>query len=189
MVGPLKGHHIPLRVKNVYKPQQSGTLVHSQTTNNQAIKAITAIQGIALTASQSGPLTQITEMVDDSMFHTIGNHADVMISAQSSDRSLLCFVIPTNAGPDAVHSMQNLLETRIAGQPSLAGWSVQPITIITAIGAALNGVSSLSSQIMHALNHIRLLAISQSPARCSLSVVVTPRDAEAAYRQLHALTD
>lgn len=188
MVGPLRESQIPLRVKNVYKPQQTGTLIYAHTKNMQPIKAITAIQGIGLVAGHSGPITKITEMVDDAMFTTIGNHADVMISAQSSDRSFLCFVVPTNAGPDAVHSMQTLLEARIEEQPALAEWSVQPVTIITAIGLALDGSPQLNSQIMQALNNIRLLAISQSPARCSLSIVVAPRDAEAAYRQLHALT-
>jgi bifunctional aspartokinase / homoserine dehydrogenase 1 len=188
MVQPLRQHQIPLRVKNVYKPQQPGTLIHHRTSFNQPIKAVTSIQGISLAVNHSGPLAPILRLVDDTMFNTIGSHADVMISAQSSSQTFLCFVIPTTAGADAVHSIQTTLESRLSVQPDLAEWTVRPINVITVVGSELNGTPSLHSQVMRALEGVKLLAVAQSPALCSLSVIVDPRDGEVTYRQLHTLT-
>jgi bifunctional aspartokinase / homoserine dehydrogenase 1 len=188
MVQPLKQHRIPLRVKNVYKPQQLGTLVHHLVNDTQPIKAVTTIQGIGLGVQHSGPLTKILNVVDETMFNAIGSHADVMISAQSSSRTFLCFVVPTIAGIEATHSIQSLLETEIASQPQLSDWEVFPVNVITAVGAELNGTPSLHSQVMRALEGVRILAVAQSPAQCSLSVVVEPKDAEVTLKQIHALT-
>jgi aspartate kinase len=188
MVRPLQVHHIPLRVKNVYKPQQPGTLIYGAPNKLQPIKAVTAIQGIGLIASQSGPLTQILSLVDETMFMTIGSHTDVMISAQSSAQTFMCFVVPTVAGADAVHSIQTTLQGRLEAQPALAGWTVRPVSIITVVGTELDGSPPVQSQVMQALEGVRLLAVAQSPAQCSLSIVVDPKDAETAYHQLHGLT-
>lgn len=188
MVQPLRAKAVPLRVKNVYKPQQAGTLIHAGTKVSKPIKAVTAIQGIGLSVNHSGPLAQILNLVDDTMFSTLGIHSDVTISAQSSARTFLCFVIPTTAGADAIHAVQTTLQARLEAQPMLTEWIVSPVSVITAVGSELNGNPLLHGAVMQALDGVRLLAVAQSPARCSLSVVIEPKDAETTYRQLHSLT-
>jgi hypothetical protein len=63
-----------------------------------------------LTADWSGSLAPLARLVDETFFATLGTHADVMISSQSASRSFACFVIPTNAGLDAVRIVQNAVE-------------------------------------------------------------------------------
>ena len=98
MIIPLRERRIPLRVRNVFKPQQPGTLVHTGTTPT-GFKAVTTIQGLGLSAQHSGPLATIAALVDEKLSSITGSHTDVMISSQSSSQSFVCFVIPTNAGP------------------------------------------------------------------------------------------
>ncbi|MDX1991619.1 MAG: aspartate kinase [bacterium] len=188
MVRPLQEHQIPLRVKNVFKPQQPGTLIHSSVPRiTRSIKAVTAIQGLALTAARNGSLSAISALVDETLYQTIGSHADVMISSQSSSHSFLAFVIPPLAGPDAIHSSQMALEEKLRIFPE-TGWRVMPISIISAIGTNLDSVNTLTASIFQALDTIRILALSQGPSHCSLSIVVEPQNADAALRRLHALT-
>ncbi|MBC8100275.1 MAG: aspartate kinase [Armatimonadetes bacterium] len=79
MIIPLRDSRIPLRVKNVYKPQQPGTHIHQQAPAIATLKAVTVIQGIALSAERSGSLAGISTLVDDSMFQIMGAHAEVML--------------------------------------------------------------------------------------------------------------
>jgi aspartokinase len=125
--------------------------------------------------------------VDETLFNTIGSHADVMISSQSSTHSFICVVIPTSAGPDAIHTAQNTLEEQLHGQPETQSWQVHPVSIITAIGAKLDMFPALIGEIFQTLHDVRVLAIAQGPSRCSLSLVVEPQDADSALLQIHQM--
>jgi aspartokinase/homoserine dehydrogenase 1 len=188
MIGPLREQGIPLRIKNVFKPQQQGTLIHNITgEKSHSIKAVTSIQGIGLAAKGSGPLASISQMVDETLFHTTGAHADVMISSQSSAESFLCFVIPTNAGPDAGHAVQTELTDRLLNYRDTMEWTVTQVSVITAIGARIDESSLLVGKVLQTLQGIRILALAQGPSHCSLSVVVEPKDADRSLRLIHGL--
>ena len=188
MVKPLRERDIPLRIKNVFKPQQAGTHVANSvhSAGIDRIKAATTIQGISLTANHSGPLMDITELVNETLQTVIGSPADVMITAQSSHQTFMCFVIPTSAGPDALHNTQNALQNRLLGEAN--HWQVKPVTIITVIGNALDAIPRLTAEVLMSLDDIRVLALSQGPSHCSLSIVVAPEDADEALHRIHDLT-
>lgn len=186
MIGPLRDLRIPLWIKNVYKPQQSGTLIHNINLSlPHTIKAVTSIQGLGLRAERSGPLAAISGLVDDTLFSVTGNRAEVMISSQSSAQSFICFVIPTTAGPDALHTTQIALEQGLRESENIGRWVVGPVSIITAIGAHLDESPKLTGQIFHVLDGIRILTVAQGPSHCSLSIVVEPQEAESALLKIH----
>lgn len=188
MIAPLREQQIPLWIKNVFKPRQPGTHVHNLSANQpRSIKSVTSIHGIGLTAQRSGPLSGISQLVDETLFKQAGSHADVMISSQSSTHSFVCFVIPTTAGPDAFHTTQAALDESLNANPEMQTWTVNPVSIITAIGAALDSTPRLTADILQALEGVRVLALAQGPSHCSLSVVVRPQEAQKALFQLHRL--
>jgi bifunctional aspartokinase / homoserine dehydrogenase 1 len=176
MVGPLAQQRIPLRVKNVLKAQHSGTLVQDQTSDKQrTIKAVASIGGIALSAPTSGPLSTLTQIVDQTLFAVTGSHAEVMLTSQSSAQSLLCFVIPTTAGQDVTHTVQHELEAALRGLEGGVRWRVQPVTIITAIGAKIDETPALIGRLLMALEGIRILALAQDTEmalRCVHQIII-----------------
>jgi len=186
MIGPLKKKQIPLRVKNVFKPQLPGTLIHLGTTIPQGeLRAVTAIQGISLSASYSGTLAEISSLVNAILHKTIGSDADVMISAQSSSRTFLTFVIPTASGPDAVHNSLIALNSSLAEDPNHTGWQVDQVSVITVIGTDIDTAPGTLARIFAAANDVRLFALSQGPSRCSISLVVQPEDTDYLLKQVH----
>lgn len=186
MVIPLREVRIPLRVKNVYKPQQPGTLIHhTGQDRTRTLKAVTSIAGLGLTAPRSGPLSPISMLVDETLFATTRNHADVMISSQSSTRSFVCFLIPTSAGPDAVHSIKNALEDNLRRNEETRLWVVNPVSIITVISDRMAEWPDLTAAVLHAIGQTRLLGVAQGPSQCSLSLVVEPGDADEALYLIH----
>lgn len=188
MIKPLRDRNIPLRIKNVYKPQGPGTLIHRGEQNNQKrIKAVTSIQGIGLTAENSGSLAGITRFINDTLFLHTGSHADVMISSQSSSRSFLCFIVPPSAGVDAVDTLQVIIRNRLLEYREFADWQVRLLSILTVVGEALDEMPELIGQIFSALGGIRIVGLAQGPSRCSLSVMVEPDDAENALLKIHTM--
>lgn len=186
MVNPLREKRIPLHVRNVFKPQQPGTLVHTSTTA-VPFKAVTTIQGLALTAQHNGTLSSIAALVNDKLASITGSHTDVMITAQSSSQSFICFVIPTNAGPDALHSLQNALAPVLAKMNDSNSWAMRPVTVVTIAGARVGVDHRLAARLLTALDGVRVLALSQGPSQSSFSLVVETDDADNAVSAIHDL--
>lgn len=188
MIGPLRERHIPLRIKNIFRPREAGTLIDEGNAENSAtIKAVASIQGLSLVSAYSGPLTEITALIDEALFTATGSHAEVMISSQSSARSFVCFIIPTSVGPEAVRSTYSELEKRLQERDYKVPWSIQPVSIITVIGANLDTQVNLVALVFQALSKVRILALAQGPSHCSLSIVVKPEEAERALEQIHSM--
>ncbi|MFN8448479.1 MAG: aspartate kinase [Anaerolineae bacterium] len=185
MILPLRDRNIPLRVRNVFKPQQPGTLVQA-TTAPGGCKAVTMIQGLGLEAPYSGSLAGVAALVDDRLSRITGSHTDVMIASQSSSQSFICFVIPTNAGPDALHSLQNALATPL-GRIDEGSWTMRPVSVISVIGSRISEDHRLTGQILAALDGVRVLALAQGPSHANFSVVVEPDDTDDAVIGIHSL--
>lgn len=185
MVAPLQANNIPLRVKNVYKPQGTGTLVHSGAKTAGVVKSVTQIQGIGLSTGNAGPLTEIVRLTNAHLQRHIGSAAEVMIASQSASRSVITCVIPTTAGPDAVAHLTASLTKELAETTTLRHWTVEPVSIVTAIGDGINATPKLTGRVVSALDDLPLLGVSVGAGGCSVSVIVRAPDSDAALRQLH----
>ncbi len=188
MIAPLHDGGIPLRIKNVYKPNLPGTLIAEETGDaHPALKAVTTIQGIGLTAARSGPVAQIVERVNEVLTYTAGSPAEVMVASQSSSRSFLCFVIPTSSGPDAARSSVAALRERLAQNPLATDWQVQQVGVLTVIGTDITRNPSIGASVMQQLQAVPLLAVAQGPSGYSLSVVMEPNYLGDALEAVHDL--
>lgn len=188
MIHPLKAHKIPLRIKNVFKPQLSGTLIHdTQSDSSPRLKAVTMISGVGLTTGRSGSVAEIAKLVDDALFDSIGNGADVMFSSQSSAKTFLCFIVPTSAGMEAVTTIKNALNNRLNTYHNQETWHVRPLTVVTAVGDNLDEAMSINARILSVLDGIKVLGVAQGASRCSLSVIVEPQHADSTLHRIHAL--
>ncbi|MBL8154719.1 MAG: aspartate kinase [Anaerolineae bacterium] len=185
MIGPLRAEHIPVRVKNVFKPQQDGTLIKALGKSHTArLKAVTAISGITLSAERSSPTTTLPAMIEMSSPIATSVYADVIIAAQSSTRTLICYLIPTLAGPDALHTMQAALR-ELAAKVGDPPWEIQIVNIITVVGSNAAQWGSISTHLLDAVGDIPVTASAQGPSGFSFSIVVGGADGEAALQRIH----
>jgi aspartokinase/homoserine dehydrogenase 1 len=187
MIGPLREHQIPLRVKNIFKPRDQGTLVIGAPVDQpNTIKAVTAIQGLSLTSEFSGPLMNISTLIDRALYLTTGSHTEVMISSQSSTRTFICFIIPTTIGPEALRATQNSLLKCLQEADESAVWAVKPVSVITIVGSRLDRFGSQTTTILKALNETPILALAEGPSGHNLSIVVEFENGEDALDRAHA---
>jgi aspartate kinase len=185
MAYPLIEPKIPFRVKNVFKPQQPGTLVDGIGQGSQP-KAVTVIQGIGLFTDRSGPTNNVSALINDTLQVAIGSRSEFTFISQAAQRSFFCFVIPTSSNPNVFdEAMQKIEQALNALAPSLFAWQLIPVNVITVVGAQLTNNLAQLAAIFTALAPLSILAVSQSPAQCSFSVVVTAEHSEAAHHKLH----
>jgi aspartate kinase len=188
MIGPLSDEKIPLRIKNVYKPQQAGTLISDTTlARSRTLKAITSISGLAVEAKRSGEFSPIPVVYDKAVMAAPNSQLDIILSAQSATRSLACFLIPTTAGPDAIHTIRLTMEENLQANPLTQNWVVKNITFVTAISANLDSWPTVTAAIMQRLKHLHVLAFSYGPSNSSFTLVVENKEAEEALSLIHEM--
>ncbi|MBL8132096.1 MAG: aspartate kinase [Anaerolineae bacterium] len=129
MVAPLRDRHIPLRVKNIFRPALHGTVIDDRIPQ-PGLKGVTVIEGLALTAPRSGSLMALGSFVEEAFSRETGGRLEVMITAQSATRSLVCFVVPTYIGPDAQHLLQAALAPSLAQIDDGIVWSMEAVGIV-----------------------------------------------------------
>ena len=189
MIAPLAEKSLPLHIKNIFKPRQTGTFVSSAADSRGAvIKAVTSIQGLALSRPSSGSMAGITRMVGSTLFKTLGMRAEVMISSQSSNSSFLCFVIPTSIGIDGVDRLQQAMKAKMAEYPQKMPWAIETVSMVTAIGSSLNHAPGLLGKALEKLDDIRIYGFAMGPSNCSITVAIAQKDTQTAVLRIHELT-
>lgn len=189
MIAPLAEKSLPLRIKNIFKPRQTGTFVSSEADSGRSvIKAVTSIQGLALSRPSSGSMAGITRMVGSTLFKTLGMRTEVMISSQSSNSSFLCFVIPTSIGIDGVDRLQQAMKAKMAEYPQKMPWAIETVSMVTAIGSSLNHAPGLLAKALEKLDDIRIYGFAMGPSNCSITVAIALEDTQTAVLRIHELT-
>lgn len=189
MIAPLAKRAIPLRIKNIYHPQKTGTAISGRAAHGQpAIKAVTSIQGLALTRPTSGSMAGITRLVGNTLFKTLGMRTEVMIASQSSSGSFLALVIPTSIGIDGVDRLQQALREKMAEYPEKMPWTIETVSLVTAIGDNISSSPGLLAKVLAKLDDIPLLGLAIGPSNCSVTAAVSQADSRAALARMHELT-
>ncbi|MCA0452732.1 MAG: aspartate kinase [Chloroflexi bacterium] len=187
MISPLREDKIALRVKNVYKPQQVGTLIQDTSgPRSQALKAIAYIPGLAVEAKRTGEGVSTQGIYAKAAAAAPNTQIDLITSSQSATHSIACFLIPTTAGSDAIHTTRLALEENLHASAETQSWTVKNITFITAISATIDNWSATTAVLLKALSNIRLLALSHGPSNSSLTMVVENKDAEDVLHAVHS---
>lgn len=188
MITPLAEKQLPLRIKNIYNPGRSGTLVAGRSRQQEStLKAVTSIEGLALRRPASGSLAGVTRLVGATLQKTLGMRSEVMIASQSSNRSFLCLVIPTSIGLDGVDRLQRALQAKMAEYPEKMPWTIETVSLVTAIGSNLQSAPRLVAQLLTGLEGIEIYGMALGASHCSVTVALPSRQGLAAVKRIHGL--
>jgi aspartate kinase len=178
-VEPLLPHGIPLRVRNPFNLDHAGTLIQPETVESYiGPKMVTAVDGIYL--STSGQSIDLTEFLGQ--FRQIAGQLAMgpVIVMQSHRRTTLVFVVPTTAGPTAIATLTQRLESGLGTDR----WEISPVKVIAVMGspAQITLSDPASGQAIRPL----ALAVGSGERRL---IAVAPQDAQSVVRQLHKLAN
>ncbi len=186
MIAPLAERELPLRIKNIFQPGATGSLVARPRGESQpAIKAVTSVQGLALRRQASGSLAGVTRLVGNTLFKTLGMRSEALIASQSSGSSFLCLVIPTSIGIDGVDRLQRALEAKMEDYPEKMPWEIETVALVSVIGAGLGRAPALLSQALERLHDIEVYGLALGASNCSLTLALPLRDSREAVRRIH----
>jgi aspartate kinase len=183
---PAADKEIPVRVKNTFSPEKSGTLiVKGQGAKSMEVaKAIAVISEVAL-ITVSGAGMAGTPGVAAKVFGVLGeNHINILMISQGSSEANISFIIPQSSLDKAVNKLElALLGSGLVREIS----SEKDACIIAVVGAGMRGTPGVAARVFNAVagQGVNVRMIAQGSSELNISFIINEADATKAVKALH----
>ncbi|HBY99383.1 MAG: aspartate kinase [Ardenticatenaceae bacterium] len=188
-VRPAVDRGIPIRILNTFNPDHAGTLIVKEPqANGHAVKAVTAIRGLALIAVEGRGMMGVPG-VAARVFETVASlGVSVLMISQGSSEQSICFVVEEEASQAVVEALEGGFRHELTiGAIDRIDRHAQ-VVIIAVVGWGMRGTPGISARLFGALGErsINVLSIAQGSSEANISLVVDHADAHEAIQAIHA---
>ena len=183
---PIMKENIPARIRNVFNPENPGTLISNEQTAKRAdvVKAIALIKDVAMiNVSGAGMVGAPGSYAR--IFEVLGkNNINVMMISTAVSEANISLVIRRSLLGRALST----LEIALLGRGLVSDvTSEDDVCVIAVMGANMKGTLGVASKIFTivANKKINIRMIAQGSSELNISFVVKEKDGEAAVRAIH----
>lgn len=187
-IRPVIEHDIPLWVKNTFNPSCPGTrIVSAPTTTPGTVKAVTVIKSLSMVTVEGRGMMGVPGIAARTFGAVASQGANVLMISQASSEQSICFVIPTRDVAGVIEAVEEEMALELSRRDIDRIWSLDDVVIVSAVGAGMRGTPGVAARLFGALatQEINIIAIAQGSSECSISLVVSAKQATEAVRQIH----
>jgi aspartate kinase len=178
--------NIPARIRNVFNPENSGTLISSEQTAKQTdvVKAVALIRDVAMiNVSGAGMVGAPGSYAK--IFEVLGkNGINVMMISTAVSEANISLVIRRNLLGRALST----LEIALLGRGLVSDVTAEDdVCVIAVMGANMRGTLGVASRLFTTVARagVNIRMIAQGSSELNISFVVKEKDGEAAVRAIH----
>lgn len=188
---PCIENDIPLRIKNTFNPTHPGTVIvpDADANGNGGIKAVTAIKDLGLITVAGKGMLGVPGIAARTFGAVADANVSVLLISQASSEQSICFATPATSTDMVIASLEHEFRQELARQDIDSIWALQPVSIVTIVGAGMQGTPGIAGQIFTALGNerVNVIGIAQGSSECSISVVVQDDETATAVSHIHNL--
>ena len=186
-IQPALRKEIPIRIKNTFDPENSGTLISKNPKNGNDVKGISHIEDISLITLEGGGMIGIPGF-SKRLFETLSMaKINVVFITQASSEHSICVGVFENDAKKAKNLLDETFSIEI-DRKKIKPISVEnDLAIIAVVGESMKNYQGLSGQMFSALgrNNVNVRAIAQGSSEKNISAVINKYDAKKALNTLH----
>ncbi len=185
---PVMSAGIPLRIRNSFEPEKSGTRVSVEgRPAPTGVKAITSIRDVSLVTVAGRGMQGIPGIAARAFGAVAAERANVLMISQASSENNICMVVRSDEAARVVRALRGALELDIMKGHIDDVTADDSIAVIAAVGDKMKGVPGIAARVFSALGEagVNVIAISQGSSELNISLVVEQTDAPEAVRCIH----
>lgn len=183
---PARKEGIPVRIRNVFNPDNPGTLIKKEQKVKQkdGVKAVTLVKNVAvITVSGAGMVGAPGTAAK--VFEVLGKeNINILMISQSVSEANISLVIQRSLLERAV----NTLEIALLGRDFIREiTSEEDVCVVAVLGAGMKGMPGVASRIFTAVakEGINVRMIAQGSSELNVSFVVKENDGEETVQAIH----
>jgi aspartate kinase len=183
---PLIKENIPARIRNVFNPENPGTLISNKQTAKRAdvVKAIALIKDVAMINVGGAGMVGAPGSYSK-VFEVLGkNGINVMMISTAVSEANISLMISRNMLGRALST----LEIALLGRGLVSEMTAEDdVCVIAVMGAEMKGTLGVASRLFTTVARagINIIMIAQGSSELNISFVVKEKDGEAAVRAIH----
>lgn len=181
---PVIENNVPVRVKNILKPDEAGTLIEKASNQtHEVVKAISYIDNVALINISGAGMVGTPGSAAKVFTALAQNDVNIMMISQGSSERNISLVIDRPHLDRATKALENAFDKKLMEDVT---WR-DDICALSVVGAGMAGIPGVSGRVFNALgtNHVNVIMISQGSSEYNISLVTGSDDARKAVKVLH----
>ena len=186
-IQPALRKQIPIRIKNTFEPENTGTLITKNPKNGNEVKGISHIEDISLITLEGGGMIGIPGF-SKRLFETLSlAKINVVFITQASSEHSICVGVYENDAKKAQELLDETFNIEINRKKIKPIIVENDLAIIAVVGESMKNFQGLSGQMFSALgkNNVNVRAIAQGSSEKNISAVINKYDAKKALNTLH----
>ena len=187
-MGPVVERHIPIYIRNSFRPDQPGTRISLAGGDGAGVKGITTIEGIALVNLEGAGMIGVPGTADRLFGALREAGISVVVISQGSSEHSICFAVPEDHAEDAADVAASAFRGELE-QGQIQGIEVTPgCGIIAVVGDGMQGTPGVAAKMFGALGEagVNVRAIAQGASERNISAVIDAADANRALGAVHS---
>ncbi len=186
---PAYKENIPIRVKNTFNPDQTGTLISSDIKCQQSemIKGISSINEITLITVKGASMVGKTG-TSARVFSSLARYdVNVILITQASSEMTISFAVSPAFTNTAVEALREEFEIEIDHRKELEIEVISELSIISIVGEGMRHKPGISAILFKSLgrNGISVIATAQGSSELNISVVIHQTSLKKALNLIH----
>jgi len=180
---------IPIRVKNTFKPELSGTLITagSSCQQNELIKGISSINYVSLVTVKGTGMVGKTG-TSARVFSSLAKaRINVILITQASSEMTISFAVSPADQSKAVTALQEEFQVEIQLRKEMEIEVINKLSIIAIVGEGMRHTPGISAILFRSLgrNGISVIATAQGSSELNISVVIEVNSLKKAMNAIH----
>ena len=183
---PVTDAHIPVRIRNVFNPENHGTLIADgqEVKSKEVVKAVAMIKDVAMINIRGAKMVGAPGSYSK-VFDVLGkDNINIMMVSTAVSEANISLIIRRNLLGRALSTLEiALLGGGLVNEIS----SEDDVCVIAAMGANMKGTLGVASRIFTAMaeKKINIRMIAQGSSELNISFVVKEEDGEDAVKAIH----
>lgn len=187
-IQPALNKGIPIKIKNTFKADESGTLITKEWDDKKTIiQGISSIKDIVLVNMNGAGMVGIPSFSYRFFKALAENQVNVILITQASSEHSICVAINKNEVGSAVDGIQAEFEDEIENG-MINGIAIEEdLAIVALVGSNMKNQVGISGKLFHELgkNGISVKAIAQGSSERNISFIIPMKNLHKAVNVLH----
>ena len=187
-MGPVIDNGIPVLIRNSHNPSHPGSRIGPKAEQDDTIKGITAIGGMALVNLEGAGMIGVPGTADRLFGSLKDAGVSVTLISQASSEHSICIAVPASVAERA----HQVVATAFAEELESGQINAVDVTgnqsIVAVVGDGMAGTPGIAAKFFGALGRagINIRAIAQGSSERNISAVVASEDVTKALRAVHS---
>ena len=187
-MAPAVGRDIPIRIRNTFAPEKSGTLICAQPHSDQPVKGITSIEHVALVNLEGAGMIGVPGTAHRLFGALREENISVILISQGSSEHSICCAVPAAQAARATAVLERAFARELSQGQVQSIEVTGELAILAVVGDGMAGMPGVAGKVFSALGlaNVNVRAIAQGASERNISAVVEARQATRALRAVHA---